>query len=160
MRATRLRKAFLILLLAVPSTGCCTIFGYAGDQHVRVSANVPGARMFVYGKDSGLTPGTASWSGREKHSIRIECAGYEPYEVTVTQGLNGLIFGNIIFGGIIGILVDSLDGATIVPYPGSVNAKLKPLAVVPLIMHDESAAPVPQGNIGPEYNSPLPPGWK
>lgn len=47
-----------------------------------------------------------------KYNIRISKEGYLPYEQEISAGINGWYFGNIVFGGLLGILlVDPATGA-------------------------------------------------
>ncbi len=59
-----------------------------------------------------LTPGSAIVK-RGSPEIKADCEkdGYQTASVTKTPGMNGWFFGNIIFGGLIGIIVDAADGA-------------------------------------------------
>ena len=66
--------------------------------------------MTVDGKILGHTPVTASLTRKDNHTIRIALAGYQPYEMNVTHHVSGWVWGNIIFGGLIGLAVDAITG--------------------------------------------------
>ncbi len=51
--------------------------------------------------------------------------GYQPYEITLTKKSNGWVWGNIIFGGLIGLVVDASTGAMYKLTPEQVEANLK-----------------------------------
>ena len=78
----------------------------------------------MQGEFSGHTPTTLTLSSKQSHKVRIELAGYKPYEVALTQKLNGWLFGNIFFGGLIGIVVDISDGAAYALTPNHIDAQL------------------------------------
>ena len=62
--------------------------------------------------------------------------GFETTTMTFDESLTGATFGNIILGGGIGILVDTMSGAA-QEYPSQVRLVMKPLATAPQAMHDE-----------------------
>ena len=51
--------------------------------------------------------------------------GYHPYELTLTKKSNGWVWGNIVFGGLIGLVVDASTGSLYKLSPEQVNADLK-----------------------------------
>jgi|GEM_PF-2210663 len=60
-----------------------------------------------------------------KYKIRIAKDGYLPYETQLDAGINGWYFGNIIFGGLLGILIiDPATGAMWKIHEDRVNVKL------------------------------------
>lgn len=93
-------------------------------QEVKVSSTPSGATVKVDEAVSGHTPTTLTLSSKQSHKVRIELAGYKPYEVALTQKLNGWLFGNIFFGGLIGIVVDISDGAAYALTPNTIDAQL------------------------------------
>lgn len=61
----------------------------------------------------------------ENYTITLEKAGYQTKTVTVTGTVNGWYIANILFGGIIGLLlVDPATGAMYSLSPDAVNATL------------------------------------
>ena len=42
--------------------------------------------------------------------MRMELEGYAPYEATMTRGVSGWVWGNIVFGGLVGLAVDAVSG--------------------------------------------------
>jgi tetratricopeptide (TPR) repeat protein len=62
-----------------------------------------------------------------EYRIKITKEGYLPYEAPIEANINGWYFGNIVFGGIIGILiVDPATGAMWKISEENVNVKLYP----------------------------------
>lgn len=66
----------------------------------------------------------AKLSRKDNHFVRIEMAGYQPYEATLTRGVSGWVWGNIVFGGLIGLAVDAIDGGMYNLTPEQVSASL------------------------------------
>jgi hypothetical protein len=112
-----MRSRLLPLLLAlsvVPLTqilypGCATMMSGA-RQTVQVRSKPEGATVFLNGKRVGVTPVTAMVSRWGWHRVRIEMAGYEPYEVKLEKTYNTNANGNLFIGGV-WIVVDVLTGA-------------------------------------------------
>jgi hypothetical protein len=61
---------------------------------------------------------------KDNHIVRIELAGYKPYETTLTRKVSGWVWGNIVFGGLVGLAVDAIDGALYNLTPEQVSAAL------------------------------------
>lgn len=61
---------------------------------------------------------------RTDHRIRLELEGYAPYEIVLTRHGSGWLFGNILFGGIIGIIIDAACGAIYELNPDTITAQL------------------------------------
>ncbi|CAH2032185.1 tetratricopeptide repeat protein [Trichlorobacter ammonificans] len=60
-----------------------------------------------------------------RYTVKLSKDGYIPMEKQLRAGLNGWYFGNVVFGGLLGILViDPATGAMWKFYDGSVHAKL------------------------------------
>ncbi len=105
-------------------TSCASIVS-GSTQSVRINSQPPGASVQIDGAPSGATPTTATLSRKTSHRVTISLKGYRPYELTLEQSFNGWVLGNILIGGIIGIVVDNSTGAAYVLTPGQVDAALQ-----------------------------------
>lgn len=116
------RTIFLVLTLAVLS-GCASIVS-GGPQTLPVMSSPPGATCEVIDVRTGdtvmrtTTPDTltlrrdAGFFRAAKYRVRFSREGYLPHEAQVDAGLNGWYFGNLLFGGLPGLLlVDPATGA-------------------------------------------------
>ena len=57
--------------------------------------------------------------------VTLSLSGYEQAQISIEpSGMNGWIWGNLVFGGLIGILIDSVDGAATNLKPGEINVTL------------------------------------
>ena len=56
--------------------------------------------------------------------MRMELAGYQPYETTVTHSVSGWVWGNIVIGGLIGLAVDAISGGLYKLTPEQVSATM------------------------------------
>jgi len=71
---------------------------------------------------SGNTPVVAKLTRKDNHFVRVELSGYQPFDMTLTRSVSGWVWGNIVFGGLIGLAVDAIDGAFYNPSPEQVSA--------------------------------------
>jgi hypothetical protein len=63
-----------------------------------------GARIIVDGRDRGSTPCTLKLATGKSHVVRIECEGYNPYEIRVVREKHdnfwGVMLNNFLLGGL------------------------------------------------------------
>lgn len=128
------RTVTAVLCTAVLLPGCASIVS-PGAHQINVQSTPAGASCDVRRDDATIgtvspTPGTTTVS-RSSHPLQITCrraeapAGAPAGQATVTPELNPWIFGNILFGGLIGFIVDASTGA-ISRYPESVTVAMPP----------------------------------
>jgi hypothetical protein len=101
--------------------GCATIMAGGGEQTVRINSTPTGAAVKIDGHEYGVTPTMAKLSRKETHLVQLQLAGYAPAETKLEKGLNGWVFGNIIFGGLFGLVVDVVSGSANELKPGEVQ---------------------------------------
>ena len=90
--------------------GCASII-HGGSQKVGITSEPIGAEVTIDNKPHGATPLVAKLARKDNHMGRIEMAGYEPLELTLTRDISGWFWGNIGFGGIIGMAIDAASGS-------------------------------------------------
>lgn len=112
----------LALLLASLSTGCSTIVSKS-DYAVAINSQPEGAEFTIVNRNGenvhqGMTPSTVTLSASsgyfkgETYTIELNKQGYAPQSFTLKSGVDGWYFGNLVFGGLIGMLiVDPATGA-------------------------------------------------
>lgn len=141
-----MRRGTLLALTVVSLSACATIMHGTG-QDVGISSTPTNARVTVDNKPLGNTPVVAKLSRKDNHIIRIELEGYQPFEATVTRKTSGWVWGNIVFGGLIGLAVDAISGGLYDLRPEQVAGQLSRgtgTAVTPdgvyifLVKHPES----------------------
>jgi hypothetical protein len=118
--------------------GACASIVSGGPKKVTVNTQPPGARITVYNKEGKVistnqTPATLrldrshGYFQGEDYRIAIEKPGYRRTEVMVHATINGWYFGNLAFGGILGMLViDPLTGAMYTLEPDHIDQTLTP----------------------------------
>lgn len=108
----------LLLVMATGVLGGCATIIKGGGQTVTVSTT-PVAAACTLDRAGGrigvieTTPGTIPIE-RSKNDLTVTCVkdGYQTATVTITPAFNGVTFGNLIAGGIIGFAVDASTGAS------------------------------------------------
>lgn len=106
------KSALLVLLSAMILiiNGCASIVH--GTTEAEVFTSSPsGAHVKIDGRNYGHTPVNTSLERGKDHTVEISLPGYKPATFTLEKHVSGWFFGNIIFGGIIGLVVDAADGA-------------------------------------------------
>lgn len=102
-----------------------------------------GAKVFHNGIPAGTTPAVLELKRNAHHIIRVEKEGFSPYEESLTRSTSGWVWGNIFFGGLIGLAVDAMDGAIYNVEPQRIQATLLPVpgttGSVPSKEHQETS---------------------
>jgi len=91
---------------------------------VMIRSNPTGANVVIDDIAYGVTPVVANLIRKKRHSIVIKKDGYEEISRATTRGFNGWYLGNIILGGIIGLIVDPITGAMYDVEPSEINVPL------------------------------------
>jgi hypothetical protein len=110
-------------LLGLDLGACATII-HGTHQDVSISSAPTGAMVTIDNVGSGNTPVIAKLTRKENHIVRIEMAGYQPLDLTLTHSISGWVWGNIAFGGLIGLAVDTIDGGMYKLSPKQLTASL------------------------------------
>src|SRR5437660_5716539 len=110
-------------LLALAAMACATIM-HGSSQGVSIASQPTGANITVDGLNIGKTPAVARLTRKDMHTIQITLDGYQPFEVKTTRKTSGWVWGNIIFGGLIGLAVDAITGGLYDVKPDQLQASL------------------------------------
>ena len=112
----------LILAFAFCSSSCATIFTKS-QYPVSIHTEPAGASITIENRAnrmiySGITPATvklksaAGYLKKEEYKITITKLGFVPKVITINANLDGWYVGNILLGGVIGMLIiDPASGA-------------------------------------------------
>jgi hypothetical protein len=124
----------LVALLAVFAVNCGTIV-HQTTQEIPVKSDPPGANVTVAcgeveNDPKAMTPTAVSVHRKPEFcQISLTKEGYERMDVQLDRKMSGLYLGNILIGGIIGFIVDGVNGAMWNRTPPAVDVKLKPVTV-------------------------------
>lgn len=120
-RYTKTTLGTALVTGAVLLSGCATIVSDS-KYNVAIQSDPPGAHYLVRNTKknqevtSGVTPDTVrlkagnGFFSKATYEVTYEMPGYESISVPVASGMDGWYIGNIVFGGVIGLLI--LDPAT------------------------------------------------
>src|SRR5580765_5899488 len=120
------------ILLAAPIaalTGCATIM-HGTSQDIGFQSSPTNAKVLVDGLPMGNTPVVAKLSRKDNHIVKMNLDGYQPFEATLTRGTSGWVWGNAVFGGLIGLAVDAMSGGLYKINENSVSGQLNAVAAV------------------------------
>jgi hypothetical protein len=122
-----------VLAAALAAAGCATIAtGGSGEQKVTVQSDTPGAAVFVDGHHVGTAPVTVVLGRRDSHQVEVSAPGHETARLAVNSQFNPWVIGNVVFGGVIGVAVDLVTGATSTLSPDTLTVRLRRLEPQPL----------------------------
>lgn len=120
-----IKYATVVMLLGyVPFLVSCASVINGSKQKVEIKSQPAGASVRINSVDSGVTPQTAVLSRKMSHRIELQKSGYRLYEVVLEPAYNNMPMGNMIAGGIVGLVVDSSTGAANTLHPDKVDAVL------------------------------------
>lgn len=119
----KLRTALIAASLL--STAACATIMQGSEQEISVDSTPAGASISVDGQPMGTTPAVLRLARRDTHTLRLDLPGYAPYEMELTRKLSNWVWGNIVFGGVIGVVVDGSTGAMYRLTPAAIDASLE-----------------------------------
>ncbi len=109
--SARVKLNSLLLIAVVSGTSACATMVAGGPDRVSVASNPAGATVFVDSKPVGRTPLTVELDrAHSQGEFRLELTGFRPALIRRNKEVNGWVWGNLLFGGLIGIIVDVTSG--------------------------------------------------
>lgn len=115
----------IIAAVSLVSTAACATIVQGSNQGVAVNSTPTGAAISVDGQSMGTTPAVLRLARNNAHTVRLELDGYAPYEMKLERKMSGWVWGNLAFGGIVGVIVDGTTGAMYRLSPGDVTADMQ-----------------------------------
>ncbi|MBA3815432.1 MAG: PEGA domain-containing protein [Parachlamydiaceae bacterium] len=114
----------LVLSSTLASLTSCATIVHGTYQSVGISSNPSNAAVWVDQNYIGNTPILVGMSRKDNHVVRIELVNFQPYELVLSRQISGWVFGNILFGGFIGLAVDAISGGLYKLTPEQVQTEL------------------------------------
>jgi hypothetical protein len=151
-------RRILLIALAVASLGGCATVTRGTTNNVQIVSEPNGASARTSFGHQCTTPCTLSVSRKDEFSVVVSAPGYEEQRVDVKTKLAGTgaagFAGNIVAGGVVGMVVDASTGATLEHSPNPITVKLRPLAAAPAVRmpaerRAKPKAPAPQAEPAP-----------
>ena len=116
-------RSILVAASVAILTGCATIM-HGTSQDIGLQSSPTNAKVLVDGLPMGNTPVVAKLSRKDNHIVKMNLDGYQPFEATLTRGTSGWVWGNIVFGGLIGLAVDAMSGGLYNLTPNQISGQL------------------------------------
>ena len=123
-------RTLLLMLALTALPGCASILGGGSNQAVTFLSTPTSATYTIVSSSGiqmgqGATPGSINLSRKNEYQIEISLDGYQTQTVALTRGTNGWIWGNLVFGWILGFAVDFLTGSAYKLEPALVQVTLQ-----------------------------------
>ncbi|MCU1350137.1 MAG: hypothetical protein JWO56_3167 [Acidobacteria bacterium] len=119
--------------VAALSLGACASIVHQTTQQIQVKSEPAGAAVTVacgdvHNDPKLVTPAFVTVHRKPDHcTISLAKDGYKPAEVSLGKTMSPLYLGYILFGGIIGLVVDAANGAMYNRTPAELDVKLPEL---------------------------------
>jgi len=120
--------ATLLLGLIVLLSSCASII-HGTRQEVTINSTPPEGDVVVK-KEGGVevfqgrTPATCTLERKYAYDVTINLAGYQEAKVHISKEFDPIYLGNLICGGIIGLVVDAVNGAMYKLVPETISVTL------------------------------------
>lgn len=111
------------LVLTFLMSSCATIVS-GSKQNVKFSSNPSTAVIFIDEVEVGKTPFEIKLERKSEHTVMFKLEGYQNYQTKLTKKFNAWYIGNILIGGIIGLIIDPITGAMYNLSPDEINAQM------------------------------------
>lgn len=136
-----------LLALALLGSARCATIAHGTTEPIRVESDPPGAVVSVSCvhnsiTNAGTTPITIDVERKSKScAIEIAKEGYVPANVPLQRTFSGVYVGNLLVGGVVGLVADAADGAMYKQGPSVVRVSLVAVGRPPVVT---LPAPEPQ----------------
>ncbi len=121
MNGRRGMLALGIVMVGWMATGCATIAN-GKHQDLTVTSQPEALCVTINGEPYGATPVVAPLPRNQTYVVQVRKDNYVPYEMTVVPVMNSMIWGNLLFLGLIGMAIDDGTGAAYEHSPSRVHA--------------------------------------
>lgn len=117
----RLVSGCLLLCFVMLVTSCATIM-HGTFQKINVNTEPAGATVTASNGETCTTPGILTLKRSERnYTLNIKKEGYKDISITLSRKIDSWFWGNVLIGGIIGIVVDMSTGAAYKISPSKID---------------------------------------
>ncbi len=116
-------KTFLLSSILLLSS-CATIIS-GSRQTVEISSEPSSAKVYINEIEIGQTPVQQKLKRNQEYQLILKLDGYLTYETKLEKRFNAWYIGNILIGGVIGLIVDPITGAMFKLKPEEIDRNLK-----------------------------------
>ena len=99
-----------VAALAALSLGACATMFAPGPDTILIQTDPPGAEVLLDGLTVGQTPTNIAVSRRARGNLSLRHPDHPPVDTHLTTTLNGPVLINVLFPGLLGILIDAAGG--------------------------------------------------
>lgn len=135
-----MKKLFVVAAVLFTLQGCASIVGDS-QYPVAIASEPAGANYEIRDSsglmvDQGTTPHTVTlksstgYMQRAEYSVLLKKPGYADQTVPLHGSISGWYWGNIVFGGLVGMLLVDPNTGAMYKLPEATRATLTPLAPV------------------------------
>jgi hypothetical protein len=132
------KKVLICLLLAIVlfiANGCASIFN-GNSSMLNIMTNPENATVTIKGSQSGEkivehTPCNITLNKGSDYMVKINFAGYQSENIIITRGIAGWFWGNLLLGGVIGMVIDYSSNNMWQHTPTNINIDLTKLSSLP-----------------------------
>ncbi len=115
MQLSKLLLFFMLCVVTAFIISCATIIK-GTSQDISINSNPTKANVVIKTTGgvevfTGLTPTTTKLSKKKEYNVTISLEGYKETTVQITQSFEAWTIGNLLCGGVIGLIVDAVNGA-------------------------------------------------
>jgi len=110
--------------------GCASIVS-GPNEKIIFDSSPSAARVDANGIQIGLTPFSRELSRSDEYSVVFSKNGYKEKTAIIENSLNPWCFGNLLFGGIIGAIIDAATGSINQLNPDHLYVTLDPIPQLP-----------------------------
>ena len=141
-------RTLVLGAVALLVAGCASVTRGTTNQ-VQINSNPPEAQARTSMGHVCVTPCTLQFSRKDEFTVLITKPGFHSVEVPVKVQVAGAgaagFVGNVIAGGVVGMVVDASTGATLEHVPNPVTATLIPVkrGEAPRVIKVEPPKPEP-----------------
>jgi len=116
----------IVVCIAFVTTlyGCATIVH--GTQTKVLLSSEPAGATAIVGNRKVITPATVTLKNSESYQAIFKKDGYEDAYYNIDREMSGWVWGNVLLGGIIGLIIDNTSGGAYKLVPTEVNVMLLP----------------------------------
>lgn len=134
----RFNKGIICLLLGLTlfvANGCASIFN-GNASMLSIMTNPENATVTIKGSQSGEkivqhTPCSITLSKGSDYMVKIDFAGYQSENIIIRRDIAGWFWGNLLLGGVIGMVIDYGTNNMWTHSPSNINIDLTKLSSLP-----------------------------
>ena len=112
-----------LIALLVNALGCATIV-QGRSQDIPLASTPPGAMVKIDGVQT-TTPGKVTLRRDQSYNAVFEKQGYPPQQAKLESTASWWLLGNLIFGGLIGLVIDLAAGGGYKLVPAGIDMELQ-----------------------------------